>query len=141
MTDMEDVRGKLLIDGSRWPMPWPGLFTLERGSWYSLNLGLTGPQSRSGCFGKEKNFFACRDSLDIVPGLSCALGIREYKRYIRGAGTVVEIIIIIIIIIIYLSWSWATCSPVPGSRIQKSLQKSTSIWLLSVRLASGKNFP
>jgi len=35
--------------------------------------------------------------LDIVPGLSCALGIREYKRYIRGAGTVVEIIIIIII--------------------------------------------
>ena len=30
-------------------------------------------------------------------------------------------------IIIYLSWSWATCWPVPVSRIQKSLQKSTMI--------------
>ena len=37
------------------------------------------------------------------------------------------IIIIIIIIIIYLSWSWATCWPVPVSRIQKSLQRSTMI--------------
>jgi len=37
------------------------------------------------------------------------------------------IIIIIIIIIIYLSWSWATCWPVPISRIQKSLQRSTMI--------------
>ena len=35
--------------------------------------------------------------------------------------------IIIIIIIIYLSWSWATCWPVPVSRIQKSLQRSTMI--------------
>jgi len=31
------------------------------------------------------------------------------------------------IIIIYLSWSWATCWPVPVSRIQKSLQRSTKI--------------
>jgi len=36
-------------------------------------------------------------------------------------------IIIIIIIIIYLSWSWTTCWPVPVSRIQKSLQRSTMI--------------
>ena len=34
---------------------------------------------------------------------------------------------IIIIIIMYLSWSWATCWPVPISRIQKSLQRSTMI--------------
>jgi len=34
---------------------------------------------------------------------------------------------IIIIMIIYLSWSWATCWPVPGSRVQKSLQKSAMI--------------
>ena len=34
---------------------------------------------------------------------------------------------IIIIIIIYLSWIWVTCWPVPVSRIQKSLQKSTVI--------------
>ena len=33
----------------------------------------------------------------------------------------------IIIIIIYLSWSWATCWPIPVSRIQKSLQRSTMI--------------
>ena len=34
---------------------------------------------------------------------------------------------IIIIIIIYLSRNWATCWPVPVSRIQKSLQRSTKI--------------
>jgi hypothetical protein len=33
----------------------------------------------------------------------------------------------IIITIIYLPWSWATCWPVPVSRIQKSLQRSTMI--------------
>jgi len=37
------------------------------------------------------------------------------------------IIIIIIIIIVYVSWSWATCWPVPVSRIQKALQRSTMI--------------
>ena len=30
-------------------------------------------------------------------------------------------------VIIYLSWSWATCWPFPVSRIQKSLQRSTTI--------------
>jgi len=38
-----------------------------------------------------------------------------------------RVIIIIIIIIIYLSWSWATSWPVPVSRIQKSLRRSTMI--------------
>jgi len=33
----------------------------------------------------------------------------------------------VIIIFIYLSWSWATCWPVPVSRIQKSLQRSTML--------------
>jgi len=33
----------------------------------------------------------------------------------------------VIIIVIYLSWSWATCWPVPVSRIQKFLQRSTMI--------------
>jgi hypothetical protein len=63
-----------------------------RESWYSLSWRLNGPQRRSGCFGEEKNLFPCRDCLDIVHGVSCALDIREYNRYIRGAGTVVETI-------------------------------------------------
>jgi hypothetical protein len=37
------------------------------------------------------------------------------------------IIIIIIIIHVYLSWNWDTCWPVPVSRVQKPLQKSTTI--------------
>ena len=37
------------------------------------------------------------------------------------------IIMIIIIIIIYLSWSSVTCWPVPVSRIQKPLRRSTMI--------------
>jgi len=31
MTDIDDARGILLIDGSKWPMPWPGLFTPGEG--------------------------------------------------------------------------------------------------------------
>jgi hypothetical protein len=42
-------------------------------------------------FWRREKSLPCRDSLDIVPGLSRAIDNREYKRYIRGAGTVVEI--------------------------------------------------
>jgi hypothetical protein len=31
MTGIEDVRGTLLIDGSRWLTQWTGLFTLREG--------------------------------------------------------------------------------------------------------------
>ena len=48
--------------------------------------------------------------------------IREFHKL-----TFVVIIIIIIIIIIYLSWSSVTCWPVPVSRIQKPLRRSTMI--------------
>jgi len=56
---------------------------------------------------------------------------RDEKCLQRGTDWVFKYsglrFVLIIIIIIFLSWIWATCWPVPVSRIQKSLQKSTMI--------------
>ena len=70
-------------------------------------------------------------------GNQCAYCVFLFDKYVLWSHNgsfiiiiivvVVVVVIIIIIIIIYLSWSWATCWPVPVSRIQKSLQRSTMI--------------
>jgi hypothetical protein len=47
----------LALHGSEWSTSCTGYITTEKEPWYPLNITLGGPQSWSGHFGKEKNFF------------------------------------------------------------------------------------
>jgi hypothetical protein len=74
----------------------------------------------------------CRSLLDFWP-----LYGKSLKSHRIRCSTLLLFLTVsgcILIIIIYLSCSWATCWPVPGSRIQKSLQRSAMIPSASWRI-------
>ena len=47
-----------LSTGAQWLVSRPGPFTPEKEPWYPSNGNLDGPQSRSGCSGKNENLLS-----------------------------------------------------------------------------------
>jgi len=71
---------------------------------------------------------ASSNSNFYAPQTNSKLGAKsEILLYKNFCKNIIIIIVVVVVIIIYLSCSWVTCWPVPVSRIQKSLQRSTMI--------------
>jgi hypothetical protein len=93
MTGMEDVRGKLLTDGSRWPAQWTGGSSTRESVVVFIELEQAGwvPEPVRMLWRREKSLPVPRFFRYFTRSQLCCWcqGVESYNR---GAGTVVEII-------------------------------------------------